>query len=78
MRRDFTALEKIIFVRADDEGRISFSRGAPMELEIQLWVLLDLEARGFLKREPGNIPLLPFLLTPIGMLVRHTLTYAMR
>jgi len=70
----FTALEKIALTHADDDGRIPFPKHPAPDVEIFLEVLLNLEARGYLVREPGIIPMLPFHLSPLGRVIRNALS----
>lgn len=71
----FTALEKIILLRAEDDDLIKFPQRAG-EGEVWLGVLLHLEYRGYVKRMKGQVPMLPFYLTPVGRSLRHALSNA--
>jgi len=68
----FTALQKWILLNADSEGKIFWPISAA-EAEVHLGHLLNLENRGFVKRMQGNIPMLPFLLSAQGKLIKSSL-----
>ena len=60
---------------ADASGRITFARATAGENEIFLQTLLNLELMGYVRRERGRIPMLPFHLSTAGQMVKNAMLH---
>jgi hypothetical protein len=73
VKKHFTALERIVLCKADQNGRVILPVSPVEETKVYLAVLIKLRMRGFAELEKGSSPLLPFFLTRAGMRARNAL-----